>query len=149
MFGFGRKGVGYDLKNARHVVLQTRNIFEAINVQEVNDLMEAMENGCKLTVIDIRVNVSATKADRFLMIRPGSDYALNLAVIQRLLNHNLYDAAYANKWFKDLDVLEQFVKPYTPNGPRKKPAYRPRKSCAVRRELSPRTPRRSSGIPGG
>jgi thiosulfate reductase/polysulfide reductase chain A len=27
LFGFGRKGVGYDLKNARHVVLQTRNMF--------------------------------------------------------------------------------------------------------------------------
>ena len=59
------------LKNARHVVLQTRNIFEAINVKEVNDLMGAMENGCKLTVVDVRANVSATKAHRFLMIRPG------------------------------------------------------------------------------
>jgi thiosulfate reductase/polysulfide reductase chain A len=114
LFGFGRKAVGYDLKNARHVVLQTRNIFEGINVKEVNDIMDAMEKGCKLTVIDIRANISATKAHRFLMIRPGSDYALNLAVIHILLNRNLYDAAYVKKWFKDLDVLERFVKPYTP-----------------------------------
>ena len=114
LFGFGRKGVGYDLKNARHVVLQTRNMFEAINVKEVNDLMGAMENGCKLSVIDIRANVSATKAHRFLMIRPGSDYALNLAIIHILINRNLYNTAYVNKWFKDLDVLDQFVKPYTP-----------------------------------
>ena len=114
LFGFGRKGVGYDLKNARHVVLQTRNIFEAINVKEVNDLMAAMEKGCRLTVIDIRANVSATKANRFLMIRPGSDYAFNLAVIHILLNSNLYNAKYANQWIKDLDILERFVKPYTP-----------------------------------
>jgi thiosulfate reductase/polysulfide reductase chain A len=114
VFGFGRKDVSYDLKNARHVVLQTRNIFEAINVKEVNDLMAAMENGCKLSVIDIRANVPATKAHRFLMIRPGSDYALNLAVIHTLLNRKLYDAAFAGKWIKDLDVLEQFVKPYSP-----------------------------------
>jgi len=114
LFGFGRKGVSYDLKNARHVVLQTRNMFEAINVKEVNDLMAAMENGCKLTVIDIRANISATKAHRFMMIRPGSDYALNLAVINTLLNRKLYNVTYVNKWFKDLDVLERFVKPYTP-----------------------------------
>lgn len=114
VFGFGRKEVCYDLKNARHVVLQTRNIFEAINVKEVNDLMSAMEKGCKLTVIDIRASVSATKAHRFFMIRPSSDYALNLAVIHTLLTRNLYDAAYANRWIKDLDVLERFVKPYTP-----------------------------------
>ena len=113
VFGFGRKGVGYDLKNARHVVLQIRNIFEAINVKEVNDLTTAMEKGCKLTVIDIRANVSATKAQRFLMIRPGSDYALNLSVIHTLINQNLYDVAYANRWIKDLDVLKRFVEPYT------------------------------------
>jgi thiosulfate reductase/polysulfide reductase chain A len=114
LFGFGRKGVSYDLKNARHVVLQTRNMFEAINVKEVNDLMSALENGCKLSVIDIRVNVSATKAHRFMMIRPGTDYALNLAVIHILLNENLYNATFASKWIKDLDVLDQIVQPYTP-----------------------------------
>ncbi len=114
LFGFGRKGVVYDLKNARHVVLQTRNMFEAINVKEVNDLLDAMEHGCKLTVIDIRANVPATKADRFFMIRPGSDYALNLAVIHVLIDHKLYDADFAFMWIKDLSALAEFVKPYTP-----------------------------------
>jgi thiosulfate reductase/polysulfide reductase chain A len=82
VLGGGRKDVVYDYKNASHVVLQTRNIFEAINVKEVNDLVEGMARGCKLTVIDIRANISATKADRFLLIRPGTDYALNLAVLR-------------------------------------------------------------------
>ena len=111
--GMGRKAVSYDLKNARHVVLQLRNIFESINVQEVNNLMDAMENGCKLTVIDIRANVSAAKADRFFMIRPGTDYAFNLAVIHELLAEKLYDADYAEKVIQDLDKLRDFVKNYT------------------------------------
>lgn len=114
LFGFGRKGVIYDFKNARHVVLQTRNIFEGINVKEVNDLVDAMEAGCKLTVIDVRVNVSATKANRFFMVRPGSDYAFNLAVIHELLHSRLYDAEYAAMHIKDLDALNDFIKPYTP-----------------------------------
>jgi len=112
--GMGRKGVSYDLKNARHVVLQLRNIFESINVQEVNNLMDAMENGCKLTVIDIRANISATKATRFVQIRPGTDYAFNLAVIHELLNKRLYDERFANRYFDGLKDLEQFVEPYTP-----------------------------------
>ncbi len=95
VIGGGRKEVVYDYKNARHVVLQTRNIFEAINVKEVNDLVEGMGQGCKLTVIDIRANISATKADRFLLVRPGTDYALNLAVIHELLAHKLYDEDFA------------------------------------------------------
>ena len=53
--------------------MQFRNIFEAIDVQEVNNLLEALENGCKLTVIDIRANISSTKAHRFFMIRPGTE----------------------------------------------------------------------------
>lgn len=114
VFGFGRKDVVHDLKNAKHVVLQTRNIFEAINVKEVNDLVEALGKGCKLTVIDIRANGSSAKADRFLMIRPGTDYAFNLAVINVLLTERLYDAEFARMWIKDLEALRQFVGSYTP-----------------------------------
>ena len=112
--GLGRKDVVYDLKNAKHVVLQLRNIFESINVQEVNNLMEALENGCKLTVIDIRANISASKAHNFFMIRPGSDYAFNLAVIHELINKNLYDQDYAFRFINGLDRLKQFIAPYTP-----------------------------------
>lgn len=112
--GLGRKDVVYDLKNAKHVVLQFRNIFEAINVQEVNNLMDALENECKLSVIDIRANVSSTKAHHFMMIRPGTDYGFNLAVINEILNRKLYDEAYANRFIEDLDKLQKFVQPYTP-----------------------------------
>ncbi len=112
--GMGRKAVAYDFKNARHVVLQLRNIFEAINVQEVNNLMDAMEQGCKLTVIDIRANISATKANRYLQIRPGTDYAFNLAVIHELLDKRLYDKKFVNRYIEGVKELEQFVKPYTP-----------------------------------
>ncbi|MFZ7125346.1 MAG: molybdopterin-dependent oxidoreductase [Desulfobacterales bacterium] len=112
--GMGRKGVVYDLKNARHVVLQLRNIFESINVQEVNNLMDAMENGCKLTVIDIRANVSATKADRFFQVRPGTDYAFNLAVIHELLHQRLYNPKFADRYIKDMGELQAFIEPYTP-----------------------------------
>ena len=114
VFGFGRKGVVYDLSNARHVVLQTRNIFEAINVREVNELMEAMENGCKLTVIDIRTSISAAKAHNFFQIRPGTDYAFNLAVIHELITRKRYDSDYVNRYFKDFDKLVEFIQPYTP-----------------------------------
>ncbi|HDQ39615.1 MAG TPA: thiosulfate reductase [Desulfonatronum sp.] len=114
LFGFGRKGVIYDYKNAKHIVLQTRNLFEAINVKEVNDTLDALGNGCKLTVIDIRANISASKATRFFMIRPGTDYAFNLGVIHELLTKRLYDVEYASRFIQDLDALKAFVAPYSP-----------------------------------
>ncbi len=113
VFGFGRKDVVHDLKNARHVVLQTRNIFESINVKEANDMMTALSNGCKLTVIDIRANLSAMKADRFFLVRPGSDYALNLAVIRELLDKKLHDMNFTRTYIEDLEALQAMVEPCT------------------------------------
>ncbi|EGJ49964.1 molybdopterin-dependent oxidoreductase [Desulfocurvibacter africanus] len=112
--GMGRKEFSYDLKNAKHIVLQTRNIFEAINVSEVNNTLDALESGCKLTVIDVRGTITASKADNFFMIRPGADYAFNLAVINVLLERGLYDKEFAATQINGLDQLKAFVRPYTP-----------------------------------
>lgn len=112
--GLGRKGVVYDYRHARHVVLQLRNIFESIDVQEVNNLTAAIEKGCRLSVIDIRANVSATKAHDFFLVRPGTDYAFNLAVIHVLIKERLYDAAYVDRYIKGMGKLEMFIEPYTP-----------------------------------
>lgn len=114
VFGFGRKAVGYDLKNAKHVVLQTRNIFEAINVKEVNDLLDGKGNGCKITCIDVRASVTAAKADNFFLVRPGTDYAFNLAVIHELVTKGLYNKEFVEKWFHDFETLASFISPYTP-----------------------------------
>ncbi len=114
VFGFGRKTVSYDLKNCKHVVLQTRNIFEAINVKEVNDLLDAKATGCKITCIDVRASVTAAKADNFFLIRPGTDYAFNLAVIHELVTKGLYNKEFVEKWFHDLEALTTFIAPYTP-----------------------------------
>lgn len=104
----------FDYTNAKHIVLQTRNIFEAINVAEVNGVLDAMDKGCKLTSIDIRASVTACKADNFFMIRPGTDYVFNLAVIHELLYKGLHDKAFAEMWIKDLDQLRNIVGPYSP-----------------------------------
>ena len=138
--GMGRKGVVYDLKNSRHVVLQLRNILESINVQEVNNLLDAMDSGCKLTVIDIRANVSASKADRFFMVRPKSDYAFNLAVIHELLYEELYDKDFAAAHIKDLEVLTEFVRDYTPEWAEAETGVSPAALRSFVRELADAAP---------
>ncbi len=140
LFGFGRKDLAYDFKNAAHVVLQTRNIFEAINVKEVNDLMEGMENGCRLTVIDIRSTASAAKAHNFFMVRPGSDYAFNLAVIHVLIHEKLHDAQFAAMWIKDLNELQHFVTSYTPQWAERETGIPAESIVAFARELASAKP---------
>lgn len=138
--GKGRKAVAYDFKSCKHVVLQLRNIFEAINVQELNKLIDGMENGCKLSVIDIRSNITASKADNFMMIRPGTDYAFNLAVIHEIINKKLYNQKFVNKYVEGLSELEQFVAEYTPEWQEKEtgiPAYKLRNLVQQLAEAAP------------
>jgi len=115
LFGYTDGQMGIDYKNTKHIVLYGRNIFESISVKEVNNLMHAMEHGARMTYIDPRVTVTATKAHRYWMIRPGTDLALNYALINVILKERLYDAAYVDKWVEGLRELQDFVNPYTPD----------------------------------
>lgn len=141
VFGFGRKGVSYDLRNAAHVVLQTRNIFEAINVKEVKDLTAAMDNGCRLSVIDVRATVTASKADDFFMVRPGTDYAFNLAVIHTLIKDKLYDGEYVGRYVKDFDKLASFVGPYSPQWAEKETGVPARRIVELTHRLAKAAPK--------
>jgi len=114
LFGYGRGGVKYDIKNTKHLVLYGRNITESIMVKEVRGVMDALANGAKLTYIDPRATVTAGKATRYWKIRPGTDYALNLAIIHTLIANNLYDADFVNRWVSGFAELADFVRPYTP-----------------------------------
>ena len=44
---------------SKHIVLQSRNALEALNLSEVAGITAARANGCKLTVMDVRATVSA------------------------------------------------------------------------------------------
>ncbi len=113
LFGYTDGQIGVDYKNTKHIVLYGRNLFESISLKEVNSLMDAMDNGAKMTYIDPRVTKTATKADRYWMIRPGTDLALNYAMINMILRERLYDEKFVNRWVTGLSTLQNFVAPYT------------------------------------
>ena len=69
--GYTDAQVGVDYANTRYIVLYGRNIFESLEIKAINNLLGAMEKGAKLTYIDPRVSITATKADRYWMIRPA------------------------------------------------------------------------------
>lgn len=103
-----------DYANCRHIILYGHNLMEAIKVKETKNLVAAIERGTKVTYIDPRVTVTATKAHRYMMIRPGTDLALNYALIHVIIKEELYDAAYVARWVKGFSELKDFVQPYTP-----------------------------------
>ena len=112
--GYTDAQVGIDYANTRYIVMYGRNLFESLEIKAINNLLSAMDKGAKLTYIDPRVSVTASKADRYWMIRPGTDLALNYAMIHTILKEKLYDAVYVRRWVKGLKELQAFVEPYTP-----------------------------------
>lgn len=109
----------YDYSRCKHLVLQGRNLFEALSTGEARTVMNALcrtqEHGgpCRLTVMDVRATITGAKADRFWQVRPGTDYALNLAVIHVLLRDNLCPASALEK-LEGLEDLRALVRERSP-----------------------------------
>lgn len=140
LFGYTDAQMGMDYKNSKHIILYGRNIFEAIEVKAVNSMLDAMEKGAKLTYIDPRVTITATKANRYWMIRPGTDLALNYALIHVILKERLYDSSYVDRWVHGLSQLEEFVGPYTPEWAKQETGIPAQEILALAREVSSEKP---------
>ena len=136
LFGYGRGELGYDFSNTKYIVLFGRNIFESIQVKEVNTVLDGMERGAKLVYVDIRATVTASKADKFLTIRPGTDYAMLLALVHVVLKERLYDKEYVNRYVLGLTELEAFVAPYTPEWAEKETGIAAHDIYAIAREAA-------------
>jgi len=70
--------------------------------------------GAKLIVIDPRATRLAKKADIFAQIRPGTDCALALGMLNVIINEELYDKTFVEQWTVGFDKLVERVKEYSP-----------------------------------
>ena len=82
-----------DAKNAKTIVVWGANITDA-QVQNWHLVKEAMQGGTKLVVIDPVYTQIASKADRWIPIRPGSDTLLKYALMNVVLEKDAQDVAY-------------------------------------------------------
>jgi thiosulfate reductase/polysulfide reductase chain A len=112
--GHARNTVDYDYVNTKYLVLFGRNIYQSLKSWEGKMVVDMQENGGKMVYIDVRWNYTAAKSDKFFIIRPGTDYALALALIHQTIKDNLYDVEFVNRWTVGFDEMRKFVEPYTP-----------------------------------
>lgn len=75
---------------------------------------EALERGSRLIVIDPRKTEFAAKADYWVRIRPGSDLALALGLLNVVVSEGLYDKAFVDDWTVGFDELKNLVLDYPP-----------------------------------
>ena len=103
-----------DVRNANTIVEWGINPLTAWPGLQAPQLFEAKSRGAKLVVIDPRFTDLAAKADIWLQIRPGTDGALALGLMNVIIEEELYDKEFVDKWTYGFDQLAERVKEYPP-----------------------------------
>ncbi|MBW1980772.1 MAG: molybdopterin-dependent oxidoreductase [Deltaproteobacteria bacterium] len=134
--GYTDAQVNMDFANTKHVIFYGRNFFESLQLKPIQAFMKARKKGAKTTYIDIRATVTASKADRFWLIRPGTDLALNYALMHVILKENLYDEEYVSRWVTGLDELRAFVELLTPEWAERETGIPANEIVSLAREVS-------------
>lgn len=79
-----------------------------------HSLVDEMKEGAKLIVVDPRANWLATRAEYHLQLRPGTDTALAMAMLNVVIQSDKYDHEFVEAWTYGFDALAERVAPCTP-----------------------------------
>ncbi len=77
-------------------------------------VIDLMKRGTKIVVVDPRQTWMSTRAEKWLQIRPGTDGALALGMLNVIINEDLYDHDFVEKWTYGFDELKERVQQYPP-----------------------------------
>jgi len=83
-------------------------------IAEYQKTLDASKNGAKLIVIDPRKTELARQADIWVRLRPGSDLALALGMINVVIHEGLYNKPFVNEWTVGFDELKRHIEDYSP-----------------------------------
>ncbi len=111
---YGMEEPGRDYSQVKYIILTGRNLTEAISTSETSDLVDALARGAKVVYLDPRFTKTAAKATEWLPIRPGTDLAFHLALLNVIITSKAYNQAFVEKYTSGFEQLAQSILPYTP-----------------------------------
>lgn len=106
-------GEKVDMANAKAILLVGSHIGENIHVSHVKSFIKGLQNGAKLVVVDPRYSAAAAKADIWVKIKPGTDTAFLLAIMNYLIANEKVDADFIDNYSSGIDELTEGVKEWT------------------------------------
>jgi thiosulfate reductase/polysulfide reductase chain A len=132
----------FDVLNSKYIIISGANRMEAFITPDTMDLIEAtMERKARLVYLDPRFTVTASKADEWYPIKPGTDLAFILALLNVIVNENRYDKEFVEKYITGFDHLAEHVKPYTPEWAEPETEISAKDIIRIAREFSDAAPR--------
>lgn len=103
-----------DIENAKCLVLIGSHLGENMHNTQVQEFAKMNGDGGVIIVADPRFSVAASKAKYYLPVKPGTDIALLNAWMNVIVNENLYDKEYVEKYGFGFEQFKAEIQKYTP-----------------------------------
>ncbi len=95
------------------IILWGNNLYA--NLGHIYPRLEnAQNNGAKVIVVDPKKIKGVDDADCWLRLRPGTDLALALGMLNVIINEKLYDKTFIEQWTVGFEDLRDHVQSYPP-----------------------------------
>jgi len=86
----------------------------ATDIVEYEEILNAVKRGSKLIVIDPIENEISKIADVWIRLRPGTDLAFCLGMMNVIIDENLFDRPFVGTWTVGFSRLRDHLKNYDP-----------------------------------
>jgi len=106
--------VGPDYENASCIVVWGANPVFSHPPRGEEIVAAKRKRDVKLIVVDPRRTPLASLADLWLQVRPGTDVALALGMMNTIIEEGLYDRDFVERWCYGFDKLKEHVKRFPP-----------------------------------
>jgi anaerobic selenocysteine-containing dehydrogenase len=111
--------IAYDLDKTNYILAFGASIIEserplARNLRKWGKIRRERTIRAKVVVIDPRYSVTAAKADKWIPIKPGTDGILAMAIANVIIDENLYDQDFINRYTSGFDNFRAAIANYTP-----------------------------------
>ncbi len=103
-----------DVLNADYIIMSGANRSEALMTPDSIDMLTGAGGKRKLVYLDPRFTKTAAKADEWYPIKPGTDMAFILAMINVIITEGVYDSDFIEEYTIGFEQLVPHIVPYTP-----------------------------------
>jgi len=102
-----------DMANAKVIFLVGSHLGENVHVSHIKAYIKGLQGGAKLVVADPRYSAAAAKSDIWVQIKPGTDTAYLLAIMNYLVKNNKYDKEFVTKHTAGFDKFSEAINEWT------------------------------------
>ncbi|HIP82530.1 MAG TPA: twin-arginine translocation pathway signal protein [Desulfocapsa sulfexigens] len=106
-------GEKIDMPNTKVLFFIGDHLGENVHISHIKQYIQGLQNGAKLIVADPRFSASAAKADIWVQIKPGTDTAYILAIMNYLVQNNKYDKEFVEDYTDGFDEFAKAIKEWT------------------------------------